>query len=90
MQNHSVSTPSHVPSFDDLLVKMMPHFRYFASKMKRRYKRFDFDDGAIQELVGFALENYRSLVCRGKEVSFTASLHKFKDAPIPTPAPSPS
>ena len=70
MKMHTVTATSHVPTFEALLEKMMPHFRYFAKRMKRRYKRFDFDD-AIQELVGFALENYRSLVRRGKEVFFS-------------------
>ena len=70
MQSHSVTTPSHVPTFETLLEKMMPHFRYFCKRMKKRYRRFDFDD-AIQDLVGFALENYHSLVRRGKEIFYT-------------------
>ena len=71
MQNHSVTTaPSVTPSFDDLLVKMMPHFKFFARKMKRKCKRFDFDD-CLQDLVGMALEMYHSLVKRGKEVFYT-------------------
>jgi RNA polymerase sigma factor (sigma-70 family) len=59
-------------SFDVLLAKMMPHFRYYAKRLIRRKgsRRFDFDD-VIQELVGFALETYRSLIRRGKEVYFT-------------------
>ena len=65
----SVSAPA---SFEVLLAKMMPHFRYFAKRLIRRKgsRRFDFDD-VIQELVGFALETYRSLIKRGKEVYFT-------------------
>ena len=70
MKMHTVTATSHVPTFEALLEKMMPHFRYFARKMKRRNKRFDFDD-AIQELVGFALENYHSLVRRGKEIFYS-------------------
>jgi hypothetical protein len=70
MKIQSVTTPSTTPSFETLLDKMMPHFHYFAKKMKRRYKRFDFDD-AIQDLVGIALEMYHSLVRRGKEVFYT-------------------
>ena len=70
MKKQSAIVTSTVPTFEALLEKMMPHFRYFAKRMKRRYKRFDFDD-AIQELVGMALEMYHSLVRRGKEVFYT-------------------
>ena len=70
MKTQSAIVPSTVPSFDDLLVKMMPHFKFFARRMKRKCKRFDFDD-AIQDLVGMALEMYHSLVRRGKEVFYT-------------------
>ena len=71
MQNHSVTTvPSTVPTFESLLEKMMPHFKFFARKMKRQHKRFDFDD-CLQDLVGMALEMYHSLVKRGKEVFYT-------------------
>jgi len=52
MKTQSATVTSTVPTFEALLKKMMPHFRYFAKRMKRRYKRFDFDD-AIQDLVGF-------------------------------------
>jgi len=70
MKKQSTIVTSTVPTFEALLEKMMPHFTYFVKKMKRRYKRFDIDD-AMQDLVGFALENYHSLVRRGKQTFFT-------------------
>jgi len=71
------STPTAVPSFDVLLAKMMPSFRYFTKRLIRRMgsRRIDFDD-VMQELVGFALELYRSLVQRNKPV-FYSPIMKF-------------
>jgi DNA-directed RNA polymerase specialized sigma24 family protein len=56
---------------------MMPHFRYFTKRLIRRNgsRRIDFDD-VMQELVGFALELYRSLVQRDKPV-FYSPIMKF-------------
>ena len=65
---------STAPTFEVLLAKMMPHFRYYAKRHLRRKgsRRFDYDD-VMQELIGFALGMYRSLIRRGraKEVYFT-------------------
>jgi len=69
MQVQSI-TPSNATSFDDMLIKMLPHFRYFAKRIKRKYKRFDVDD-CLQELVGMALQMYRSLIDRGKEAYYS-------------------
>jgi DNA-directed RNA polymerase specialized sigma24 family protein len=70
----NTSTPSvqFAPaSFDVLLEKMMPHFRYFAKQFIRRYgRRYEFDD-VMQDLIGMALDKYRSLVQRGKEVFYS-------------------
>ena len=70
-------TTASVPSFDSLLQKMMPHFQCYAKRLMRRRgsRRFDFDD-VIQELTGFALVMYRSLIRRNKEVFYTP-LMKF-------------
>jgi hypothetical protein len=72
MKNHSVTTvPSTSPSFEVLLAKMMPHFRYYAKWYVRcRNRRIELDD-VMQDLIGFALENYRSLIQRGKEVFYS-------------------
>jgi len=72
----SVSAPV---SFDVLYAKMLPHFRYFAKRLMRRMGRgiTDFDD-VIQELTGFALELYTSLVRRGKhDVIYYTPLMKY-------------
>jgi len=62
-------------SFDVLLDKMMPHFRYYAKQhVRRKNRRYDYDD-VIQDLVGFALEMYHSLIQRGKEVFFSPILN---------------
>jgi len=59
------TTPS-VPTFDSLYAKMLPHFKYFARHhVKRKGKRGDFND-VIQDLAGFALQMYNSLIRRGK------------------------
>ena len=65
---NTATTPS-VPTFEALLTKMMPHFRYFVGKVLR-LRRDRYHD-AIQDLVGMALETYQSLVRRGKEVFYT-------------------
>ena len=62
------TTPSPV-SFDVLLDKMLPYFRYYAGRVLR-LRRDNFDD-AIQELTCMALEMYHSLVRRGKDVFYT-------------------
>ena len=60
------STPSVPVSFETLYQKMLPHFQYHARRFKRRNgRRVDRAD-VIQELAGFALEIYTSLVRRGK------------------------
>ena len=68
------NSTSPVPSFDTLLAKMEPHFRYYAKRFIRRKgsRRFDFDD-VMQDLIGIALKMYRSLIRRGrgKEAYFT-------------------
>lgn len=52
-----------VPSFDELLTKMMPHFRFFA-KQELKLKGDNYDE-CIQDLTCMAYENYTSLVNRG-------------------------
>jgi len=67
----NISAP--VPSFDALYAKMLPHFKYFAKHhIRRKGRRGDFND-VIQELSGFALQMYNSLIKRGKgaEVFYT-------------------
>jgi len=66
------SIPS-VPTFDALYAKMLPHFKYFAKHhVRRKRRRGDYED-VIQELAGFALQMYNSLIRRGKgaEVFYT-------------------
>ena len=64
------TTSAPVP-FDVLYRRMLPQFRYYAKWLVRRKGRWiDFDD-VIQELSGFALEDYTSLVRRGKETFYT-------------------
>jgi hypothetical protein len=65
----NTTTPSAV-TFEELLEKMLPHFRYFAKKTVRRFKKIDFDD-IVQDLIGMALETYLSLIQRGKAVFYT-------------------
>jgi hypothetical protein len=64
------TTPSAIVSFEELLEKMLPHFRYFAKKTVRRFKKIDCDD-IVQDLCGMALETYLSLIQRGKAVFYT-------------------
>jgi hypothetical protein len=72
MKNHSVTTvPSAPVTFDVLLDKMLPHFRYYAERhVRRRNKRIELDD-VMQDLIGFALESYHSLIRQGKEVFYS-------------------
>jgi hypothetical protein len=71
----NTSAPYHVAPFDVLLVKMEPHFRYYAKRLMRRKGRgLDFDD-VMQDLRGLALELYTSAVRRGKEVFFSPILN---------------
>jgi len=71
------NTPN-VPSFDALYAKMLPHFQYFAKRhIRRKGRRGDFND-VIQELSGFALQMYNSLIRRGKGADvFYTPLMKF-------------
>jgi hypothetical protein len=62
------STPSPV-SFEVLLTKMLPHFRYYVGR-KLRLRLDNFDD-AVKELTAIAYEFYHSLVQRGKDVFYT-------------------
>ena len=66
--NTTTTTPSPV-SFEVLLTKMRPHFRYYAGKILRL--RLDNYDDAVQELTAIAYEIYHSLVQRGKAVFYT-------------------
>ena len=68
------AAPSTVPSFEVLLKKMLPHFRYYIGKVLR-LRRDRYHD-ALQELTCMALEMYQSLVRRGKEV-FHTPIMKF-------------
>jgi hypothetical protein len=68
------STTPSVPTFDSLLAKMLPHFRYYARRYSR-CKRTDRDD-VMQDLIGLALEMYTSQIRRGKQVFYTP-LMKF-------------
>ena len=63
------TTPSAPVSFEVLLAKMLPHFRYYAKRCSRS-KRFDRDD-VVQDLAGIALDFYTSLVRQGKEVFYS-------------------
>jgi hypothetical protein len=62
---------------------MLPHFRYYARQHVRRKGRYyDYDD-VIQDLAGFALEMYTSLIRRGKEVYYSPlvqyAIKRYKD-----------
>jgi len=58
-------------SFDALLDKMMPHFRYYARwHVRRKNRRGDYDD-VMQDLTCMALEIYTSLIRCGKEVFYS-------------------
>jgi hypothetical protein len=70
MKMHAVTTvPSTVPTFEVLLDKMMPHFRYYAGKVL--CLRMDNFDDALQELTVLAYEFYRTLVRKGKDIFYT-------------------
>ena len=79
----NTSAPSHVVPFEVLLAKMTPHFEFFARQViRRKGKSYEFED-IIQELTGWALLNYRSLVRRGKEIFYTPiknfAIKRFKE-----------
>ena len=61
-----------VASFETLYAKMLPHFQYFAKRVRRR-KGVDIED-VMQELAGWALLNYTSLVKAGKDIFYTPIL----------------
>ena len=63
------TTTSSPVSFEVLLTKMRPHFRYYVGKILR-FRLDNFDD-AMQELTAIAYEIYHSLVQRGKAVFYT-------------------
>jgi hypothetical protein len=69
MTTFTNSTPAAPVAFDLLLEKMEPHFKFYARRYSRR-KRIDRDD-VMQDLTGLALENYTSLIRRGKEVFYS-------------------
>ena len=65
----NTTTTSSPVSFEVLLTKMRPHFRYYVGKILRL--RLDNFDDAMQELAAIAYEIYHSLVQRGKAVFYT-------------------
>ena len=65
----SITTVPSTVSFEVLLVKMVPHFRYFAKRVLRL--RGDNLDDALQELTLLAFEIYSSLARRGKQTFFS-------------------
>jgi len=69
MKMQSITTVPSTVSFEVLLVKMVPHFRYFAKRVLRL--RGDNLDDALQELTLLAFEIYSSLARRGKQTFFT-------------------
>jgi hypothetical protein len=69
----TIANNSAPASFDVLLDRMMPHFKFFAQRV-RRPKGIDIED-IIQDLSGMALLSYNSLVRRGKEVFFSPILN---------------
>ena len=64
--NNAAST---VPSFETLLAKMEPHFKFFAKRVLK-LKADNLDD-ALQEMRAIAFDIHRSLVRRGKEAFYT-------------------
>ena len=69
------ATVTSTVTFDDLLIKMLPRFQSYARRLQRRFKHFDVDD-TVQDLVGMALQMYRSLQLRGKQ-AFYSPIMKF-------------
>ena len=66
----TATAPSTPVSFETLLAKMLPAFKFYAAtKTRSRGDRFD---DIVQELVGFSLVMYNSLVQRGKEIFYSA------------------
>ena len=66
---NTTAIQSNATSFEVLLDKMLPHFRYYVGR-KLRLRLDNFDD-AVQELTAIAYELYHSLVQRGKAVFYT-------------------
>ena len=73
VQSISAGNTPHV-SFESLLEKMLPRFRYYVRNILR-YRADNFDD-AVQELVTLAYTIYRSLVEQGKAI-FYSPIVKF-------------
>jgi hypothetical protein len=76
----NTAAPSTPVSFETLLAKMLPHFKFFARKVQK-LKADNFDD-AIQDLTAIALTLYQSLVRRGKEAFYSPimkySIQRYK------------
>ena len=72
MKTQSAIVTHTVPTFESLLQKMTPHFKFFAKRVLK-LKGDDFDD-VLQELSAIAYEMYLSLVKRGKEIFYTPLL----------------
>ena len=64
----NATTPT-VPSFETLLAKMEPQFKFFAKKVLK-LKADNLDD-ALQEMRAIAFDIYRSLVRRGKQAFYS-------------------
>jgi len=64
----SINTAAPV-SFDVLLIKMLPRFKYFARRVMR-LKADNYDD-AVQDMTAIAYELYRSLIRRGKPAYYS-------------------
>jgi hypothetical protein len=64
----NATTPT-VVSFEVLLAKMNPHFKFFAKRVLK-LKADNLDD-ALQELRAIAFDIYRSLIRRGKQAFYT-------------------
>ena len=69
MKKQIAIVTSHVPTFEELLRKMEPHFKFFARRVLR-LKGDNLDD-ALQELSAMAYEMYCSLVKRGKDIFYS-------------------
>ena len=71
MTTFTNTTPTAPVSFDVLRAKIEPHFLYYAKRHARRMGRWVEIDDVMQDLTGFALEFYTSLILRCKEVFYT-------------------
>ena len=65
----NTNTATAPVSFDSLLEKMLPRFRYFAKRVLR-LKSDNYDD-AVQDMTAIAFDLYRSLVRRGKPAYYS-------------------